>query len=85
MNTGLIDKNGMPIRIGDKTKLVLDDGEERVFDVCFKTVQRTFQNGDDPIDVSITGIVFCWKGYDLFPCVDKQGISEVSKMEVIHS
>lgn len=26
MNTGLIDKNGIHIRIGDRTKLVLDNG-----------------------------------------------------------
>ena len=41
MKTGLFDKNGTPINVGDKTRLVLDDGEERIFDVCFKTVNRT--------------------------------------------
>ena len=40
MNTGLFDKNGTPINIGDKTRLVLDDGEVREFDVCFKTVSQ---------------------------------------------
>ena len=41
MNTGLFDKNGTPINVGDKTRLILKDGEIREFDVCFKTVQRT--------------------------------------------
>ena len=30
MKTGLFDKNGTPINIGDKTRLVLDDGEVRI-------------------------------------------------------
>ena len=38
METGLFDKNGTPIKIGDKVKLILDDGEIREFDVCFKTI-----------------------------------------------
>ena len=40
MDTGLFDKNGTPINVGDKTRLVLDDGEVREFDVCFKTRSR---------------------------------------------
>lgn len=89
MKTGLFDKNGTPINVGDKTRLVLDNGEERIFDVCFKTVQRTTVKtfpGFEPetIDVSITGIFFCWEGKDLLPCVDKNGVSDVSKMEVVH-
>lgn len=89
MKTGLFDKNGTPINIGDKTKLVLDNGEVRIFDVCFKTVQRTTIktfSGFEPeaVDVSITGIFFCWEGNDLLPCIDENGISDVSKMEVIH-
>ena len=87
MNTGLFDKNGTPIKVGDKTKLVLDNGEERVFDVCFDTVQRTVKCHPDFDDeyskVAITGIVFCWNGYCLFPCIDENGVSDVSKMEVI--
>lgn len=88
MNTGLFDKNGTPINIGDKTKLVLDDGEVREFDVCFKTVKRTKVKtlpGFEPetTEVSITGIFFCWEGNDLLPCVDENGVSDVSKMEVI--
>ena len=41
METGLFDKNGTPINVGDRTRLVLEDGEVREFEVCFKTVQRT--------------------------------------------
>ncbi len=88
MDTGLFDKNGTPINVGDKTRLVLDDGEVREFDVCFKTVNRTTVKtlpGFEPqtAEVSITGIFFCWEGNDLLPCVDGNGISDVSKMEVV--
>lgn len=87
METGLFDKNGTPIRIGDRTRLILEDGEIREFDVQFKTVKRTVKNHPDFIgdfaEVYITGIVFSWNGYDLFPCADEKGISDVSKMEVI--
>ena len=63
MNTGLFDKNGTPINVGDKTRLILKYGEIREFDVCFKTVQRTTiktLRGFEPgcVDVSITGIFF---------------------------
>lgn len=85
--TGLKDSNGTPIKFGDRTRLLLEDGEVREFDVCFKTVQRTVKCHPDFLDeyskVNITGVVFCWEGYDLFPCVDENGISDVSKMEVI--
>jgi hypothetical protein len=87
MKTGLFDKNGTEIKIGDRTKLILDDGEVREFDVQFKTVRRTVKSHPDFDDeyalVNITGIVFCWEGYDLFPCVDENGVSDVSKMEII--
>lgn len=87
MDTGLFDKNKTPIKIGDRTRLVLDDGEVREFDVCLKTVNRVVKSHPDFDDeyekVAITGVVFCWDGYDLFPCVDENGISDVSKMEVI--
>lgn len=88
MNTGLFDKNGTPINIGDRTRLVLDDGEVREFDVCFKTVRRTTVKtlpGFEPetAEVSITGVFFCWDGHDLLPCIDKNGVSDVKKMEVI--
>ena len=41
MDIGLFDKNGTPIKIGDRTRLILDDGEVREFEVCLKTVNRT--------------------------------------------
>lgn len=87
MQTGLFDKNGRQIEVGDRVKLILDDGEERVFDVCFKTVQRTVKSHPDFDEefakVNITGIVFCWMGYDLFPCVDGNGIPDNEKMEIV--
>ena len=88
MNTGLVDKNGNSIYIGDKTRLVLEDGEVREFDVCFKTVRRTTVKtlpGFEPekAEVSITGVFFCWEVNDLLPCVDENGVSDVEKMEVI--
>lgn len=87
MDTGLVDKNGTPICIGDRTRLVLEDGEVREFDVCLKTVTRSVKShpdfDGDYANVSITGIVFSWNGYDTFPIVDETGVSDVSKMEVI--
>ena len=70
--------------------MVLEDGEVREFDVCFKTVQRTTiktLRGFHPesVDMAITGIFFCWQGSDLLPCVDEEGISDTEKMEVIKS
>lgn len=89
LKTGLFDKNGNEIEIGNIVKLVLNDGEERVFEVCWKTVTRTVKChpdfDDDYAKVNITGVVFCWEGYELFPCVDENGISDVSKMEVIEA
>ncbi len=89
MTTGLYDKNNKQIRIGDKTRLVLDNGEVREFDVCFKTVTRTVMTPEDFGDtynkLSITGIVFSWEGCDLLPCVDENGISDVEKMEIIET
>lgn len=87
MKTGLYDKNGKEIRFGDKVKLILDDGEERIFDVCYKTVERRVVSHPDFEEkyakVRITGVVFCWKGYDLFPCVDSEGIPDNQKMEIV--
>lgn len=88
MKTGLYDKHGKEIKTGDRTRLVLDNGEIREFDVCFKTVKRTTiktLKGFSPesVDVAITGIFFCWNGNDLLPCVDENGISDTEKMEII--
>lgn len=87
IKTGLKDKNGRDICIGNTVKLVLENEEVREFQVCWKTVTRTVkchQDFDDEFaKVNITGVVFSWNGYDLFPCIDEKGISDVSKMEVI--
>lgn len=88
MKTGLFDKNGTPIYVGDKTRLILSNGEIREFKVCFKTARRitvkTLPGFEpDTAEVSITGIFFCWEGNDLLPCVDENGVSDVEKMEVI--
>lgn len=87
MQTGLHDKNGRQIKIGDKVRLILDNGEERVYDVQFRTVQRTVKTHPDFVDryarVNITGVVFCWNGYELFPCVDENGVPDSEKMEIV--
>jgi len=84
---GYIDKNGTPINVGDKTRIELDNGEVREFDVRFKRVTRTVKSHPDFDDeyakVAIEGIVFCWRGYDLFPCVDENGILDTAKMEIV--
>ena len=87
MQTGFFDKNGKSIKIGDRTRLVLEDGEVREFDVRLKTVTRIVKChpdfDDEDAKVAITGVVFCWNGYDLFPCADENGVLDTSKMEVI--
>lgn len=87
MITGLFDRNGTEIKIGDVTRLMLDDGEVRLFNVKFKTVKRIVKSHPDFDDefatVNITGVVFCWEGYDLFPCIDENGFSDVSRMEIV--
>lgn len=88
IDTGLRDRNGMPIHTGNQVKLILDNGEERIFDVCFRTAERIIIKtlpGFEPeeTEVSITGIFFHWQGHYMLPCVDKNGVSDVNKMEVI--
>lgn len=88
INIDLIDKNGRLIKNGDRVRLVLDSGEVREFDVVYKTVVRTVKSHPDFDDkyakVAITGMTFCWNGYDLFPCIDENGTSDVSRMEVLN-
>ena len=87
MDTGLKDKNGTTIEVGSQIKLELENGEVRIFDVCLKTVKRIIKshpNFDEEFaKVNITGIVFSWNGYDLFPCIDENGIPDNEKMELI--
>lgn len=85
-NTGLKDKDGTDIRFGDLVQL--DVGREsRIFRVQYKTVTReviSHPGFDDPTaKVNITGVVFSWMGFDLFPRVDGEGVSDVSRMKVI--
>lgn len=84
---GLRDKHGDVIHVGDRTRLILDDGEIREFEVVFETRKRninTYEGFDpDSVDVVITGIFFKWEDSYLLPCVDNDGISDVRKMEII--
>ncbi len=81
------DKNGTPIYEGDITELILSDGETRRFEVTFKKVEReviSHPTFDDPsAKVVIYGAVFLWNGFELFPCVDENGINDTKKMRVI--
>ena len=39
---------------------------------------------DDPTaKVAITGVVFQWGGFDLFPCVDEEGTRDNEKMTIV--
>lgn len=87
--TGLIDKNGRKIFEKDIVKLILPDGEIRYFKISIKSVVREVlchPDFDDEVSkVEITGIVFEWNGYELFPCVDTYGVGvpDYKMMEVI--
>lgn len=85
--TSLDDKNGNKIFEGDIVKLVLPDGEIRYFKVSIKNVVRKVLCHPDFDDksskVEITGVVFEWNGYELFPCVDTYGVPDYKMMEVI--
>ncbi|MBO5208056.1 MAG: hypothetical protein J6B68_01790 [Lachnospiraceae bacterium] len=85
--TGLKERNGKLIWENDITKLVLPDGEVRYFKVSFKKVIRKVlchpDFDDDVAKVELNAICFEWNGYELFPCIDENGVSDVSKMEVV--
>ncbi len=85
--TGLTDKNGKKIWENDITKLVLPDGEVRYFKVSFKKVIRKVichpDFDDDVAKVELNSICFEWNGYELFPCINENGVSDVSKKEVL--
>jgi ferredoxin len=84
--TGILDKHGNMIFVGNFTRLVVD-GDERIFKVEKKTVIRQVKNHPSFVKgmskVAITGYVFSWNGYDLFPCVDENGIPDNEQMEIV--
>lgn len=84
--TGMTDKNRKKIFENDITKLVLLDGEVRYFKVSIKSVVRDVAThpGFDGFTakVEITGVVFEWNGFELFPCVDTYGHPDYLEMEV---
>lgn len=67
--------------------MILPNGEIRHFKVSIKSVVRevlTHPDFDDEFSkVEITGIVFEWNGYELFPCVDTYTVPDYKVMEVI--
>lgn len=85
--TELPDKNNKKIWENDITRLILTNGEVRYFKVSFRKVVRDVlchpDFDDDVAKVELNAVCFEWNGYDLFPCVDVAGISDVAKMEVV--
>lgn len=72
---------------GDTTELVMPDGEIRQFEVDIRTVIREVVSHPD-FDtafskVAITGVVFLWNGFELFPCIDENGKVDTSKMTIV--
>lgn len=79
--------DGQPIFEGDIVRIVLDDGEVRDFVVSIETVIREVVShpsfDDETAKVGITGVVFTWEGFKLFPCVDENDIPDNCRIEVI--
>lgn len=85
-STGLLDKNGKGIFVGDIVKLLLDGNETRLFEVSIETVTREVVShpsfDDATAKVAITGVVFKWEGFELFPCLEN-GTPDNLKMEIV--
>lgn len=85
-STGFQDDQDHNIFIGDFTELIVD-GEKRIFEVKNKQVIRKVKSHPSFIDeyakVVLDAVVFVWKGFELFPCVDNAGIIDTSKMRIV--
>lgn len=85
--TGLTNRNSKKIWENDITRLLLPDGEVRYFKVSIKSVVRkviTHPDFDDiTAKVEITGVIFEWNGYELFPCIGTYGVPDYEMMEVV--
>ncbi len=81
------DWKGRRIFDRDIVRLILPDGEIRYFKVSIKSVVRKVlchpDFDDEYSKVEITGVVFEWNGYELFPCVDTYGVPDYKMMKVV--
>lgn len=84
--TGLTDQDDNELHEGDVTSLEVD-GETRYFKVAIKTVVRELVShpsfSDETAKVAITAVVFEWNGFELFPCVDKNGVPDNKRMKKV--
>lgn len=81
--TGYTDMSGAELYDQDLTELWVE-GERRVFKIRIREVIRNVENQPDfeegTSKVSITGVVFEWLDYKLFPCVGETGKIDTENM-----
>ncbi|MEG0259437.1 MAG: YopX family protein [Lysinibacillus sp.] len=84
--TGLTDRYDKELYDGDITTLEVE-GETRHFKVAIKTVVRELLShpsfADDTAKIVITGVVFEWNDFELFPCVDENGVPDNKRMKKV--
>lgn len=84
--TGLTDQDDNELYDGDITALEVD-GDTRYFRVAIKTVERELVShpsfSDETAKIVITGVVFEWNGFDLFPYVDENGVPDNKRMKKV--